>query len=235
MEATKGGGLNVNIGGGNWNYPGWVNLDQQQAFPFTPSVTFPIGDKSAEIVYSSHCLEHLCDSTVDRVLSEARRICRGILVLKLPDFEEVMKRWKSGDTDYFNHWGLNGVVKTWKNKAIQDSIHARACMVFCGWWNDAYGNEWGGRNPDAPGAYHGPAMVATPSDKTPHEMAQYLKAGAPLGGHFNHQNAWSRDELITLLSRHGFDVKHMDRDRACELPIPGIKEHYGISMYAVAG
>lgn len=227
--------MNVNIGGGRgWRYGGWVNFDQQQGFLFTPTVTFPVEDKSADYVYSSHCLEHLDDETVDQVLSEARRMCSGKLVLKLPDFDEIMNRWESGDVEYFNHWGMNGVVKTWGNRGIEDNINSRASMIFCGWWNEAYGDEWGNRKPEALGAYHGPAWPATPGDLSPHELSMWMKSKAPEGGTFNHQNAWSRFELQALLRKHGFDVQTMDENIACSLPIPTITEMRGISMYAVA-
>ena len=85
-------------------------------------MTFPVDDKGAEIVYSSHCLEHLDDATVDRVMTEARRMCRGHLVLKLPDFDEVLLRWTGGDSEYFNHLGMNGVVKTWRSAGFEDTI-----------------------------------------------------------------------------------------------------------------
>lgn len=237
--------MNVNIGGGaGWNHSGWLNLDQQGGFRFTPSVTFPMTDRSAPIVYSSHCLEHLDDVTVDRVLSEARRICSGNLVLKLPDFEEVLRRWDKGDAEYFQHWGMNGVAKTWRSMGVEDTIDTRASMIFCGWWNDAYGNEWGQRNPDAHGAYHGPARAGVWShqaalragiEQGPHWLSETLRDSVPEDAHMNHQNAWSRKELRELLKRHGFAVSSTDRLAAFDFPIPGIRDQEGISMYAVAG
>jgi hypothetical protein len=229
--------MNINIGGGaGWSYAGWRNFDQREGFRFTPKTVLPVEDASAEIVYSSHCFEHLDDATVAKLLSEARRICKGALVLKLPDFDQVIERWRAGDSEYFNHWGMGKVVKTWKNLGIEDTIDARASMIFCGWWNDAYGDEWGSRNPDTPGAYHGPCSAHMSVDYTPHNLAKIMRQCAPLfaSTHFNHQNAWSRGELGDLLERHGFTVEHMDAEKACLLPIPTITDMRGISMYAVA-
>ena len=242
--------MNLEIGGGSVNHPGWVNLDARNGFALTPACTFPISE--ADIVYSSHCLEHLDDATVDRVLSEARYVCKGHLVLKLPDFEQVLERWRAGDERYFDQWGQAGVWPTWKNMGVPVNIDSKAAMIFCGWWNDAYGDEFGKRTPDAPGAYHGPVKLPrgfyealeTALVFGPHWLAQGMKRAAPEGAHFNHQNAWSRAELRSLLLRHGFHVETMDADKIIErfmhipginrIHIPGIARQRGISMYALA-
>jgi hypothetical protein len=232
--------MNINIGGGRkFLHRGWLNLDGQEGFPLTPECTFPIDE--AEIVYSSHCLEHLDDATVDRVLSEARRVCKGLLVLKLPDFEEVLRRWKAGDEAYFNAWGMNGVVRTWASRGVPDSIDSRASMIFCGWWNAEYGDEWGKRSPEAPKAFHGPVMPmnAELAARSPHEISKALKDVLWMlpkrrGVHWNHQNAWSVEELHKLLSRHGFTIDSIDPDEICRMAIPTINDMRGISMYVSA-
>ena len=66
---------------------------------FTPDSDFPLADDSVELVYSSHCLEHLDDPTEARALSEARRILRpdGALLIKLLDFDLVLDDWRRQD------------------------------------------------------------------------------------------------------------------------------------------
>lgn len=219
--------VNLNVGGGIFNYSGWINLDESTGFKLSADCTFPVDE--APIVYSSHCLEHLDDATVDRVLSEARRM-GGRLVLKLPDFEEVLKRRAIGDHDYFRCWGMDPISHMWE----KDTIDHRAAMIFCGYWNGAYGHEFTGeRNTHAEGAYHGPPPIVA-FDKSPHELAVALKANAPGGVTFNHQNAWSREELTALLEKHGFTVESMDAEKICQEEIPTIMEMYGISMYVIA-
>lgn len=237
----------VNIGGGpNFHFPGWKNFDSAESplnpFPvkFTPETTFPA--ESAGLVYSSHCLEHLDDETVDRVLSEARRMLRpeGALVLKLPDFDEVLRRWRAGDNDYFKQWGMDKVVPTWKNKRVKDTIDARAAMIFCGWWNNAYGDEFGERRPEAEGAYHGPEPIRHRHwyYGTPHGIAWQMRHSdkIPKDAHFNHQNAWSLKELVELLSLRGFSVISTDDPEIIKrMPhIPGLGDMANISMYVLA-
>ena len=231
--------MNLEIGGGGVNHPGWLNLDAANGFALTPACKFPLSE--ADIVYSSHCLEHLDDATVDRVLSEARYVCKGNLVLKLPDFEQVLERWRAGDERYFDGWGQAGVWPTWKNLGVPVNIDSKAAMIFCGWWNDAYGDEFGGRrNPNAPGAYHGPVQASTTKlllqCHSPKGIADAFRILVKPEWHLNHQNAWSRAELCALLLRHGFHVETMDADKIIERfpQIPGIARQRAISMYAQA-
>jgi len=236
---------NVSIGGGaSYHYAGWRNFDSAKG-PLNPvpvrfhaRTELPYPDAAARIVYSSHCLEHLDDATVDRVLHEARRVLRadGALVLKLPDFEQVLERWRAGDEAYFDQWGLQDVIPTWKNMGVEPTIHAKAAMIFCGWWNDAYGDEFGKRTPDAEGAYHGPVICDQALSDSPHRISSDMRSAAPQGAHFNHQNAWGRAQLEMLLQSHGFDVISMDADEICRkyADIPGITDQRAISMYAVA-
>jgi hypothetical protein len=222
-------GQNVNVGGGSFNHLGWVNLDERTGFKFTPQATFPVQSKSAHYVYSSHCLEHLDDATVDRVLYEARRVLKGKLVLKLPDFEDVLKRRQAGDHAYFKQWGFESISHMW----VEDSIDLRASMIFCGYWNDAYGHEFHGeRRPRSLMAYHGPVGIPLSWAKSPHEIAASLKDHVE--GHFNHQNAWSRAELVDLLTKHGFTVESLDTETVCKEPIPTINDMKSISMYVLA-
>lgn len=224
-------GPSINVGGGRkFSFPGWINLDAATGFALTPTCVFPVADRSAPFVYSSHCLEHLDDATVDRVLDESRRVCGDRLVLKLPDFEDVIKRKSVGDHGYFRQWGMDGLTSMWE----KDSIDLRASMIFCGYWNEAYGHEFvGRRSPDAPGAYHGPAGVPDWTS-SPHEIAATLRAMSPKGAVFNHQNAWSRRELIDLLEKHGFEVLSMDAEKILKLPIPTLEKQREISMYVLA-
>ena len=235
--------MNVNIGGGKgWQHKGWINLDRSTGYILHPETVFPVPDKSAEIVYSSHCFEHLNDATVDQMLRETRRALNGTFVLKIPDFDAVLEAWRYGDEAYLSaeRWGMTKVIQTWKNRGVENNIDSRASMIFCGWWNDSYGNEFDDRHPEAEGAYHGPAHGLQENRElmisrySPHEIADTLSSHVKThehDAHFNHQNAWSRDELSELLTGHGFDVS---MDVVPHLDIPGLRVQQGISIYVIA-
>lgn len=167
--------MRLNLGGGRYEHPGWLNLDISTGFAFTPECVFPVD--SAEVVYSSHCLEHLDDATVDRALSETARVLKGPLVLKLPDFDKVLQKRLERDRAFFDQWGIH---KRWKTEDIDE----RAAIIFCG-------------HP-IKGDFSG-----TPHEVAKRLVAQAPKERDPM----LHRNAWGRDELTELLARHGFRVE----------------------------
>ena len=235
--------MNVNIGGGTFQYEGWLNVDRQTGFAITPNTLFPVSDESVDLVYSSHFLEHCDDATVERVLYEAHRMLKpdGALVIKLPDAGQVLERWRDGDEAYFDQWGQKKVWQTWKNLGVPVSIDSKAAMIFCGGWNDAYGDEFGERHPEALGAYHGPVpkmdyAAVRDFEPSPHSLAVRMREewvrnfGTP---HWNHQNAWSSTEFIALLKEHDFADIIEGADQVCQAHphIPGICFQRHISMY----
>ena len=245
----------LNVGGGSeFSHYRWLNLDgapgpaNPSPFRFDAACRFPLRDGAVQTVYSSHCLEHLDDETVARVLSEARRVLAagGRLVVKIPDFDRALACWRSGDDSFFDadRWGLRRLVSLWPRRGVEDTLDARASMVFCGFWNDEYGDHFSDRREDER-AYHGPVVMpagdlrALATAASPHEIAATLRARVVRDQptyHFNHQNAWSRDELRGVLERAGFEVQSFDEEAviAAALDIPGITNARPESMYCLA-
>ena len=240
----------LNIGGGaEFSHPGWVNLEEAVSaknpisFRFDPQCVFPIRSGTIQTVYSSHCLEHLDDATVDRVLAEARRVISsdGTLVIKIPDFDEVLARWRSGDDEYFKQqWGLEAIAPTWEKKGLKDTIDTRTSMVFCGFWEDSAANHFNVAG--AADAYHGPAALSGEQlrgllqNSQPHAISQTLVErvkSSERDFRYNHQNAWGRDEFIALIERHGFKVSSVDGAviRASHHDIPDIDNMTAITAY----
>lgn len=253
----------LNIGGGRkFVHRGWINLEgvgtPNNPFPITlaPETIFPVASGTVGILYSSHCLEHLNDETVLQMLKEARRTIAddGVFVVKLPDFDAVLKAWQTRENDMFfvRKWGFPEFVPTWPSRGVVDNLDSRAACIFCGFWNSAHGSLFGGRArdraralADAPGAYNGPpvqiAEMAPELVKlsSPHEVAKRLRQAVvdrETDYTFNHQNGWSRDEFTQLLTQAGFVVESTDPDeivrRAAD--IPGIDSDFDISTYFFA-
>ncbi|MCP4005194.1 MAG: methyltransferase domain-containing protein [bacterium] len=245
----------VNLGGGpHFQSPGWINLEAAPSilnpFPFTfdERAVFPVPSSSVKLVYSSHCLEHLNDATVDRTLDEARRVIRsdGTLLLKIPDFDRALDCWRSGDPSFFGEqWDFEAVSTTWPSRKVADCLDSRAAMVFCGFWNDVYGDHFSKDRRDGSDAYHGPpTQIAAMRDDllaldSPHEIASRLRTAVvdrEPSYVFNHQNAWSRQEFRKLLESHGFRVESFDATELKQhfLDVPGIREMEDISTFCLA-
>jgi len=246
----------VNIGGGPFfNFSSWLNLEAvpspSNPLPthLSPETTIPVDDGSIRTVFSSHSFEHLDDETVSRCLRETRRIlsANGVLVVKLPNFDAALNAWKNDDLRYFSDkaWGYGSVRPTWANKNVADNIDSRASMVFCGYWNQAYGDHFAHRHNFGPDAYHGPAtctgatfaeLKAAPS---PWAIARTLRTFVeetetdPI---FSHRNAWSEAEFSDLLCTNGFNVLSTDAESICMhlSHIPGIETARDITRYYLA-
>lgn len=243
----------LNIGGGpSFDYPGWINLEgvtsSTNPFPFdlTSNCRFPVPSGTVRVVYSSHCLEHLDDDTVLRIIREARRVLgkSGRLVIKIPNYEDVIEAWQSSNNLYFSEqWGLEDVVDTWRNKDIADTIDYRASMVFCGFWNSNWGQHFDLNRPKNGNlSYHGPAPMGIEKlrellkTSNPRKIVQSLVSNVretQKDYSFNHQNAWSRNEFCELLVNNGFDVVSTNSRYICDnySRIPGITDMYSISSY----
>lgn len=88
--------------------------DDQSQFIRTARVTpiywadvakrIPFPDNSADVIYSSHMLEHLDLTEAQRFIAEARRVLapKGILRIAVPDLKRLVDRYISdGDADKF--------------------------------------------------------------------------------------------------------------------------------------
>ena len=93
--------LKINLACGNTFVCGdnWLNVDYSS---FNSSVLqanllsrLPIGDNSADLVYSSHFLEHIPRDKVDSFLLECWRILKpgGVLRLVVPDMENLCRTY----------------------------------------------------------------------------------------------------------------------------------------------
>jgi tetratricopeptide (TPR) repeat protein len=245
----------INIGGGpDFSAERWLNLEEVQSnfnpqpFKLIPDCEFPVEKGSAEVVYSSHCFEHLNTPTVIRIFSESYRILNkyGRFIIKLPDFDEALNRWKRRDVSYFDdRWDYKSVVWTWQSRQVPDSLDFRAAMLFCGFWNDEYGNHFGKQISQNKSAYHGPPVVEygflqnLMENYTPRQISAKLRQVVledEKNFSFNHQNAWSHQELEVLLVQMGFKVISFDKEFIIDNNqcIPEINHMRQISMYCWA-
>lgn len=112
-----GGKFYLNIGAGKFIKNNWRIIDYGD---YSPEVIFPkdlidfninlincepwpIADQSTELVYTSHCLEHLGNKAVKHVFREVYRILKkgGVFRITLPDMDLLYAKYMARDFDYF--------------------------------------------------------------------------------------------------------------------------------------
>lgn len=239
----------IYIGGREgWKCPGWFNLKDRGEIVYHPNCRIPFESESVRHVYSqSLALWNL--PTAYRMVSEAHRVLEtgGNLVIRIPDYEQVLDAWSRNDLDYFQTWCLDGAVFYWQNKGVISSIDAKAAMIFCSIFNQDYGYPFSSGLANGHTPYFGPpaldsvSLRAILSTGSPLEISQKLRENVLLkensaSYHFFHQSAWSRDELRNLLEGFGFEVISFDSSQIIDgfHFLPGIENMREVHTYCLA-
>lgn len=248
----------INIGGGsNFNEFSWLNYDVNSIlspFKFDENTSFPNKDNSINIVYTSHTLEHFSDKVVHKVLNEINRvlISGGSLLIIIPDYDFIIKKWREKDLNFFyntQELGFDKHLKFWKNKNISDNLDNRAAFMFCSYWNSEFENRFRAFQSKKNNEYHPKVFWGPPNydseviksillENSPKKIVDYLREMVIKKNSdyiFCHQNAWSKEELISLVINCGFKLIESDKNIIKNYPssmsIKGFFDHYRLSNY----
>ncbi|MDY7577038.1 methyltransferase domain-containing protein [Herbaspirillum sp. RTI4] len=246
---------NINLGGGSWfSENGWINYDEfsrdiRGKIKFHSHTELPYPSSYADVVYSSHCLEHLNDSVVNKLIREAYRVLNngGKLVIKLPDFDAVLDEFRRGvDNEILSvnpdRWNIVPLKKMWENSGIPFSYERLAAMIFCGYWKRNGYQHFSDIQQD--NSYHGPCKISDSENRlilekdiSPHSIAMtYVNKVIEIEGEenivFNHQNAWSYKEFIALIESIGFEfIETSTKVTNSISQVPSIHDGESISRY----
>jgi SAM-dependent methyltransferase len=117
-----------NVGAGRFRHRYWTRIDYgteyyaevQQGgfidFDLMAGKPLPIADGGAEVVYSSHTIEHVDDTAVANLLREAHRVLRpgGFLRLTTPDAELAHRAYRARDRGFFYWTAKYSKPGTWE-------------------------------------------------------------------------------------------------------------------------
>ena len=108
-----------NIGAGGFRHPFWTNVDYPSdwysasmsnlekgiSYDLLSLKPLPIESSSAEIVYSSHMIEHITDGAANNLYSESHRILKdgGFLRVITPNIDLAYTAYKDNDRRFF-YW-----------------------------------------------------------------------------------------------------------------------------------
>lgn len=107
-----------NIGAGGFRHWAWTNIDKcsdwyasqqdEQAvidYDLMTLSPLPVETETAEIIYTSHTIEHITDDAVHNLLAESYRALKkgGYLRITCPNFDLDYRAYQNNDREYF-YW-----------------------------------------------------------------------------------------------------------------------------------
>lgn len=106
-----------NVGAGGFRHPAWTNVDKRSDWykgnkdlvaidvNLLEPHLIPIEDGRAEIVYSSHVIEHLPNDSAAHLFAEAYRMLNrgGVLRIACPDVRVIYDAYARGDRIFFHY------------------------------------------------------------------------------------------------------------------------------------
>jgi predicted SAM-dependent methyltransferase len=107
-----------NVGAGAFRHPAWTNVDFESAWyskaqgdsvgiswDLMAGIPVSVGHGTAELVYSSHTVEHVTDAAAANLFREAHRILKpgGRLRVTMPDIDLDVRAYRENDREFF-YW-----------------------------------------------------------------------------------------------------------------------------------
>jgi predicted SAM-dependent methyltransferase len=99
------GKIYLNLGAGSLSHPAFINIDALPAWSthYIRSITnlSNFSDNSVDMVYASHCLEHISHSLTAATLREWRRVLKpgGVLRIGVPNFDSLLRIYHANGHD----------------------------------------------------------------------------------------------------------------------------------------
>jgi predicted SAM-dependent methyltransferase len=105
LPSLPGRRVNLHLGCGAVDYPGFINVDARPSrhvhYCRPVNDLKPFRDRSVDFIYVSHCLEHIRHADVNDTLAEWYRVLKpnGTLRLGVPDFDQLLRIYQASGND----------------------------------------------------------------------------------------------------------------------------------------
>lgn len=129
--------INVNLACGDVYVPSedWLNLDYVSNCSIVQSANLlerlPLADCTADLVYSSHFLEHIPSQKVNQFLQECLRILRpgGLLRLVVPDLENICRTYLH-NRDQLEHDKADFVILELLDQCVRSQVGGKLGIYY---------------------------------------------------------------------------------------------------------
>lgn len=198
-----------NIGAGSFRHPYWTNVDYSTEhysliqngsefihYDLMELSPLPIPDNFAELIYSSHTIEHVSDDAVINMLRESYRALKpgGAIRLTTPDADLGFKAFMRNDLSYWHWW------YPFKNPSIPQYFLHHYASQLCEIDPD-----------ESPQKKYSDSEIISifhndPKVETIDFFTRQCKYNPQYPG--SHINWWTGDKLIKFLIRAGFSAPY---------------------------
>lgn len=121
--------MKLNLGGGDdWKEPGWENVELAFGHDLNTDLLTKFGTNVVELIFFSHCLEHIAWKNVPLLLSDCHRVLvpRGTMRIIVPDVDKMWDISKNerrdvllkSAPDFYGKKGPNFSVKAEMEKLL---------------------------------------------------------------------------------------------------------------------
>ena len=211
-----------NIGAGAFSHPYWTNIDyfsdwyssnhkytekgiQHDLFSLKP---IPVDTATAEIVYSSHTVEHINDEAAFYMFKEAYRMLKegGVFRLTMPNIDLLYRAYCNEDRHYFNWIDTYSIPKNFERIKINIPMNrASISQIFLYYFASSMSTI----HADGASERIDDEKLKTIFKEMPYNQAlDYCSKQCPIEIQQkypgNHMNWWNKEKTIRMLKKAGF-------------------------------
>ena len=238
----------LNIGGGPvFSHIHWKNLDAAKSFLNTHSSIFhnkykiPLSDNSIDLVYSSHCFEHLEEDVVETLINESHRVLKknGKMIIKIPDYDSILINYRNKNFTYFENLEDFGTlqedISAWKDHGINPNLENFISFLFFSYYskevtsifeNDGRDDifyEYRKNRLNKNISFFGPVKIDDKeldyllNNLSPLYLTRKIKEIAFLNTNkdkivLNHQSAWGKEEFSKIINKQKFEILNSEKN-----------------------
>lgn len=211
--------IKINIGAGKFNLEGWTNIDHRSGhycknrididIDLMSDYRFPYKDGSVECAYTSHVIEHLPESDVEKMFRETYRVLSdgGIFRVTCPDARAAWSALLDNDNEFYRIYDIADVFnsksfqkKYSRTRALRDATIGQKFIYFLAPARCIHINVPVSKVTDADLE----DLKALPMDEALDHIADVMDDKVRAANPWMHVSWWSVDKVSAFLKQAGF-------------------------------